>query len=77
MSYMNAQPHDAQGVYKATMTGPMMAYITFAYDLFTVQDNGRLDARLIERLKNAINSKAQGMSFSQRLPASGQAFYRT
>ena len=52
MSYMNAQPHDAQGVYKATMTGPMMAYITFAYDLFTVQDNGRLDARLIERLKN-------------------------
>jgi hypothetical protein len=34
------------------MTGPMLGYFTFAYDLFTVQDNGRLDARLIERLKN-------------------------
>jgi hypothetical protein len=52
MSYMNAQPRDAQGVYKAQMTGPMLAHFTFAYDLFTVQDNGRLDARLIERLKN-------------------------
>jgi hypothetical protein len=52
MSYVNAQPRNAQGVYKATMTGPMLGYFTFAYDLFTVQDNGRLDARLIERLKN-------------------------
>ncbi|MGA3012330.1 MAG: hypothetical protein ABSD72_18890 [Terracidiphilus sp.] len=52
MSYMNAQPRDAQGVYKASMTGPILEYFTFAYDLFTVQDNGRLDARLIERLKN-------------------------
>jgi hypothetical protein len=52
MSYMNAQPRDAQGVYKAQMTGPMLGYFTFAYDLFTVQDNGRLDARLMERLKN-------------------------
>jgi hypothetical protein len=52
MSYMNAQPRDTHGVYKAQMTGPMLGYFTFAYDLFTVQDNGRLDARLIERLKN-------------------------
>ena len=52
LSYMKAQPRDAQGVYKAQMTGPMLGYFTFAYDLFTVQDNGRLDARLIERLKN-------------------------
>lgn len=52
MSYMNAQPRDAQGVYKVQMTGPMLGYFTFAYDLFTVQDNGRLDERLIERLKN-------------------------
>ena len=52
MSYMNAQPRDAQGVYQAQMTGPMLGYFTFAYDLFTVQDNGRLDARLVERLKN-------------------------
>jgi len=53
MSYMNAQPRDAQGVYKAQMTGPMLAYFTFAYDLFTVEDNGRLDARLLDRLKNS------------------------
>ena len=52
MSYMNAQPRNAQGVYSAQMTGPMLGYFTFAYDLFTVQDNGRLDARLIERLKD-------------------------
>lgn len=52
LTYMNAQPRDAQGRYKAQMTGPMLGYFTFAYDLFTVQDNGRLDARLIERLKN-------------------------
>jgi len=52
MTYMNAQPRDTQGVYKAQMTGPMLGYFTFAYDLFTVQDNGRLDARLIERLKH-------------------------
>ena len=53
MTYMNSQPRDAQGVYKAQMTGPLLGYFTFAYDLFTVQDNGRLDARLIERLKNS------------------------
>ena len=52
MTYMNNQPRDAQGVYKAEMTGPMLGYFTFAYDLFTVQDNGRLDVRLIERLMN-------------------------
>lgn len=52
MTYMNRQPRDAQGAYKAEMTGPMLGYFTFAYDLFTVQDNGRLDARLIERLKS-------------------------
>ena len=52
MTYMNAQPVDAQGVYKAQIVGPMAAYLTFAYDLFTVQDNGRLDVRLLERLKN-------------------------
>jgi hypothetical protein len=52
MSCMNASPADARGVRSAQMTGPMLAYFTFAYDLFTVQDNGRLDARLIERLKD-------------------------
>jgi hypothetical protein len=52
MKYIQAQPRNAQGVYQVQMTGPMLGYFTFAYDLFTVQDNGRLDARLIDRLKN-------------------------
>lgn len=58
MTYMNSLPRDAQGVYKAEMTGPMMGYFTFAYDLFTVQDKGRFDARLIERLKNCDQFQA-------------------
>lgn len=46
------QPVDAEGVYTVQITGPVAAYLTFAYDLFTVQNNGRLDMRLLERLKN-------------------------
>jgi hypothetical protein len=52
MDVMNAQPKDANGAYKVQMTGPMLGYFTFAYDLFIVADNGRLDQRLLERLKN-------------------------
>lgn len=51
MIFMQRQPRTADGIYVATMTGPMLAYYTFAYDLFVVKDNGRLDARLLERLK--------------------------
>jgi SEC-C motif len=51
MTFMNKQPRTAEGIYVATMTGPMLAYYTFAYDLFVVMDNGRLDERLLERLK--------------------------
>jgi hypothetical protein len=52
LTYMNKQPRTAGGVYSVQMTGPMLGYFTFAYDLFVVKDNGRLDARLLERLKN-------------------------
>ena len=52
MIYMNKQPKSEDGIYVAKMTGPMLAYYTFAYDLFAVKDNGRLDARLLERLKH-------------------------
>jgi hypothetical protein len=52
MTYQNKQPKTADGIYVAQPTGPMFAYYTFAYDLFVVQDNGRLDARLLERLKH-------------------------
>ena len=52
MTYQNKQPKNADGHYSAEMTGPMLAYYTFAYDLFVVRDNGRLDTRLLERLKH-------------------------
>lgn len=51
MNYMNAQPQLPDGSYGATPTGPLLAYITFAYDLYLVAHNARLDKRLIERLK--------------------------
>lgn len=52
LMYMNAQPRQADGFYSAPMTGQLMAYITFAYDLYVVDHNSRLDARLLDRLKH-------------------------
>lgn len=52
MTYIQKQPRSPIGTYAAQMTGPMLGYFTFAYDMFVVQDNCRLDGRLIERLKN-------------------------
>jgi len=51
MNYMNAQPRLPDGSYGATPTGPLLAYLTFAYDLYVVAHNARLDNRLVERLK--------------------------
>jgi hypothetical protein len=51
ITFQNKQRSSADGTYCAQYTGPMLAYYSFAYDLFVVKDNGRLDARLIERLK--------------------------
>ena len=51
MNYMNAQPRLPDGSFGAPPTGPLLAYITFAYDLYVVAHNARLDKRLIERLK--------------------------
>jgi hypothetical protein len=51
MNYMNAQPRLPDGSYCATPTGPLLAYLSFAYDLYVVAHNARLDKQLIERLK--------------------------
>jgi hypothetical protein len=51
MNYMNAQPRLPDGSYGAMPTGPLLAYLTFAYDLYVVAHNARLDDRLVERLK--------------------------
>jgi hypothetical protein len=52
MTFMNAQPKLADGSYGAFPTGPLLAYLTLAYDLYIVDHNGRLDARLLSRLKH-------------------------
>jgi hypothetical protein len=51
MNYMNAQPRLPDGSYAALPTGPLFAYLTFAYDLYVVAHNARLDERLVDRLK--------------------------
>jgi hypothetical protein len=51
MNYMNAQPRLPDGSYAAMPTGPLLAYLTFAYDLYVVAHNARLDQRLVDRLK--------------------------
>lgn len=53
MNYMTSQPKLPDGTYAVQFTGPLMAYMTFAYDLYVVDHNSRLDQRLIERLKRA------------------------
>jgi hypothetical protein len=39
------------GTSGVTPSGPLLAYLTFAYDLYVVEHNATLDARLVERLK--------------------------
>jgi hypothetical protein len=48
---MNAQPRLPDGGSCGLPTGPLLAYLTFAYDLYIVDHNARLDVRLLERLK--------------------------
>ena len=50
--FMNAQPPQPDGNFAAIPNGFLAAYMAFAYDLYTVADNGRLDDMLVHRLKN-------------------------
>jgi hypothetical protein len=50
--YMNAQPRKAEGLYAAMTSGPLAAYGAFAFNLFAIEDNSRLDKFLLDRLKN-------------------------
>lgn len=51
LTYMNSQKPQSDGTYEADLTGPLLAYLTFAYDLFVVENNGELDGRLLARLE--------------------------
>ena len=52
MRFIQRQHPKADGTYEATPNGALLAYITFAYDVYVVAHNGRLDDRLLSRLKN-------------------------
>ncbi|MGC1130709.1 MAG: hypothetical protein WA875_14205 [Candidatus Acidiferrales bacterium] len=52
MIFQNKQLKTPDGIYVAKTTGPMAAYYTFAYDLFVVADNQRLDEKMLARLKH-------------------------
>jgi hypothetical protein len=53
MNYMNAQPQLPDGSYTAIPTGPLLAYLSFAYDLYVAENNSQLiDLRFIQRLKH-------------------------
>lgn len=49
--FMNAQQPQPDGMCAAMPNGFLGAYMAFAYDLYTVQHNGRLDDLLLTRLK--------------------------
>jgi hypothetical protein len=51
-SYMNSVTPDASGVCSAIPNGFVAAFFSFAYDLFVVADNNRLDDVLLARLKH-------------------------
>jgi hypothetical protein len=50
--FMNTQPSSPDGNYSAVPNGFLAGYLTFAYDLYTVADNGRLDELLVHRLSS-------------------------
>jgi hypothetical protein len=53
MHFIQRQRQKADGTYEATPNGSLLAYLTFAYDVYVVEHNGRLDDRLLSRLKNS------------------------
>ena len=54
-------------VYSALATGPVMAYMALAYDLYTLQHHALLQQKLIERLK--IKKQFQGARYETYVAA--------
>lgn len=50
--FMNSQRPLADGTFEAEPNGFLAGYMAFAYDLYIVQDNSRLDEELLRRLKH-------------------------
>lgn len=73
IEYMRSEEQkrpNAQGFYETIPNGYMAAYMAFAYDLFVVKDNGRLDEELIQRLKTKeFFFKERDTNYLQKQPA--------
>lgn len=53
LRYMNSRPRQPDGSYVVSVrSGPLAAYMAFAFNLFAIEDNSRFDHLLLERLKN-------------------------
>jgi hypothetical protein len=52
IQFMHAQERQQDGTFAAFPNGLLAGYMTFAYDLYVVHDNSRLDELLLNRLKN-------------------------
>lgn len=52
LEFMKKQPQNPDGSYSAIPSGFMAAYLGLAYDLYTVEDNGRLDENVLTRLRH-------------------------
>ncbi len=52
LEYMGKQKKEENGSYSAVASGFMAAFLSLAWDIYVVQDNGRLDSSLLERLKH-------------------------
>ena len=50
--HMNLQPKGPDGFRRTAATGFMAAYMTFAFNLFAIEDNSRFDDDLLQRLKS-------------------------
>jgi hypothetical protein len=62
--------HKADGadIYSADATGPVMAYLSLAYDLYILQDHSLLQDRLVSRLRN--KDQFQGARYETYVAAS-------
>lgn len=52
MEFANSLPRGKDGLFKNTPTGPLLAWLSLAYDLYLVSHEGRIESRLLKRLRH-------------------------
>lgn len=63
----HAGQQDTGKIHSATATGPVMAYLALAYDLYTLEHHGLLQQKLLSRLK--LNDQFQGARYETYVAA--------